>query len=149
MKKLIKRLELLSEVASFKYIDKIKDVMSKFDSAREFGKFKLRGFGAKSSSDIVSIIDRNSRTHLDLNEVRKNVDKGGKWYFLHKIDISKVKIEGDIGFTGKEDLSKPIVVGKNNIVLDGRHRVVYARKKGMKELPAYVTAEFLYNEIMK
>jgi hypothetical protein len=126
--------------------NRLKQLAGKFSSADEFDAANLKGYGAKSVSDIAGIIDAASRTRLDLSLVRQEVAKGGQWYFLHKITVADVDplTHGEVTPTGKEDLSKPIVVGANRAVLDGRHRVMLAKKSGIEELPAYIPARLLY-----
>lgn len=127
----------------------MRELMGRYPDAGAFGKANLRGFGAKNPSFISNFIDKNSRTQLDRGSVRGEVGKSS-WYFLHKVPISRVnaRTHGEVTPSGKEDLSLPIVVGAKWNVLDGRHRVMLAKSKGVGELPAYVPAELLYQMLM-
>lgn len=130
-------------------LDKFKKLMAKYPNAEAFGQANLKGFGGKDPSWIASFIDKNSRTHLDRKNVRSEVSRSN-WYFLHKIPVSmaNARTHGEVEPSGKEDLSVPIVVDARGNVLDGRHRVMLAKSKGVGELPAYIPAEMLYKMLM-
>lgn len=129
----------------------MKKVMQKFKSAEEFASSNLAGYGGKTYSAIAHLIDLASMTHINLSKIRKQLKEGGEWYFLHKIKITNLDTEthGKVQPTGKEDLSKPIVIGKNRVIVDGRHRVELAKKKGISELPAIMPAKLLYHLITR
>ncbi len=142
-----KILRKLNESSTRKYLE----LMKQFKTAEEFSKKVSRGgFGGKSPAAIVQIIDKNSRTRLDLSQVRREVEAGGSWYFLDEADVASLDphTHGKVDPSGEEDLTKPIVVGRKGEVLDGRHRVVTAKSKGARTLPAYIPAEMFYNRLM-
>lgn len=108
----------------------------------------LLGFGAKSAAQVLSIIDANSRTELNLAGLRRLL--GDKVYFLHKIEVADVdsSTHGDVEPSGREDLNKPIVVASDGTVIDGRHRVELARHLGVNTLSAYLPADLFYSREM-
>lgn len=125
----------------------MKKVMARFDSAEDFATSKLSGYGGKTASQVAHLIDVASRTRLSMSKVRSEVSAGGEWYFMHKAKVSDLKphSHGKVKPSGKEDLSKPIVLGKGNAILDGRHRVALAKEQGVRELPAIIPAATLYH----
>jgi len=140
-------LRLFVEVATKPVpVGPMKKVMGRFKSAQDFANSKLSGYGAKSAAAIVHMIDTASKSRLNLSKVRQEVSEASNWYFLHKVKVSILKpgTHGKVEPSGKEDLSKPIVVGQRGEILDGRHRVVLAKQRGVRELPAYVPANVLY-----
>ena len=116
-------------------IESVRDLMGKYPHA--------------NVNKIAAFIDKNSRTRLNMHQVKQEVAAGGDWYFLHTVPVSAVRIDthGDVNPDGREDLSRPIVVGAGNVVLDGRHRVALARQRGIRELSAWLPAQMLGENI--
>ena len=128
-----------------RYISLLK---KKFPTKNAFLSADLLGFGAKSSAHMLSIIDANSRTRLNLAGLRSLL--GDKFYFLHNIEVADVdsRTHGDVEPSGREDLNKPIVVASDGTVIDGRHRVELARRQGVNTLSAYIPADLFYSREM-
>jgi len=122
-------------------------IKKKFADKEEFSQANLSGWGGKSGAWIVNYIDTNSRTRLDLNKVRTMVYGEGDWFFLLPIEIANLDHQEVIP-SGAEDLNKPIVIGNNGIVLDGRHRVAMAKDEGKSHLQAWIPASVFYDQIM-
>ena len=104
----------------------------------------------KSVSKIAQHINLATAGHVDMSRVRQEVAAGGEHYFKVKIPLSKLNsgTHGKVTPSGKEDLSKPIVVGAGGAVLDGRHRVELARAQGLTELVAFVPAPMLISKAL-
>ena len=98
-----------------------------------------------TASKIVSYIDANSSSRLNMAKVKAGVADGGDWYFLGVVPVRSLDHEG-VEPSGEEDLRKPIVVGRDGVILDGRHRTALAKQKGVKELPAWRGSAFLLGE---
>ena len=97
----------------------------------------------RSANWILRYIDSNSAGHLNYSGLRELLGKGGEYYFLQEVPLSSLEVRdedlvaNELGDTSFES-DKPIVVGENNFVIDGRHRVVNAKRRGLKTISAYV-----------
>lgn len=132
-------------------VPQMRMVMRKIGNASDFANSDLGGYGGKSVSYVAGIIDKNSSGNLNRGAIKSELARFGDWYFLHKIPVSNVNASthGEVELSGSEDLKKPIVVNGKLEVIDGRHRVILARKKNVRELPAYMPATVLYNLIVR
>jgi len=121
-------------------------LMARFGSADEFESANLGGFGAKSDAAISESIWSATRGRPDMGSVRREVQSNGRWWFLDEVDVWDVDpgTHGPVVAQGDEDLKRPIVVGLDTGVLDGRHRVMLARERGVGTLPAYIPAAVFY-----
>jgi hypothetical protein len=128
-------------------LDQWRKLGSKFDSSKKFAASNLKGYGAKSPAQVAAHIQTNSATKVDTDGIRKNLSASGDWYIHHKIAVSDVDhmTHGSVESSGKEDLSKPIVVNHKGEVIDGRHRVHLALKQGITHLPAIMPAKMFHD----
>ena len=142
-----------SSIKGFKYAEKLEEWAKKqgFKTASEFASADLGRVGAKGVSHVAAYMDRESRGRLNKKAVTENLSESGNWYFLHVIDVDKADpgTHGKVTPTGKEDLSKPIVVNHKGEVLDGRHRVELARKRGIGQLKVYMPASLYFDTEIK
>jgi len=90
----------------------------------------------KSVSFILSHIDKNSRSKLRLSDLRRHLTEQGKWWVLETIKVADLR--SSVVPTGKENMAVPIVIGRDKEIIDGRHRVAMAQKKGLKKIQSYV-----------
>ena len=118
-------------------------------SREAFAKSDLKGTGAKNTAHVVAEIVKNSRGRVNRAALTAALSKSGDHHYLHSIDLESVDAHthGEVEASGKEDLTKPIVVDHEGKILDGRHRVMLARKRGLAELPAYLPASLLYEKL--
>lgn len=104
-----------------------------FESSRE----------VRSANWILRYIDSHTKGHLNYSGLREILGKGGEYYFLKEVPVSSLEIQdedlvsSELGDSNFES-DKPIVVGEDNFVIDGRHRVVNAKRKGLETIWAYV-----------
>jgi hypothetical protein len=135
-------------VEGFKHADKLKDWVEArgIKDSATFAARDLGGTGAKSTASVLSHIDTNTMGRIDLARIRSELSKTGNWHYLHKVSVKSVdtKTSGGVEPSGKEKLSVPIVINAKGVVVDGRHRVELARKRGIEELPAYMPASRYY-----
>jgi hypothetical protein len=133
---------------------KMKKYLSRFDSAEDFKENGVRaGIGGVKISEILQYIDKNSENYLDKSEIRRELSKAGQYYFLYEINPRKLDIqdEGDLETADydSESLEKPVVVGKDYFLIDGRHRTLVAIGLGRKKIKAYLPPEILYKELIR
>lgn len=133
-----------------KISNKVKNSISKFNNEDDFVNTSPK-MGAKSVSDILGYIDQNTNGQLNFDEVRNSIGET-KSFFKDKINIDNLNIQdADIVANenidrGNIDLSKPIVVDAKGNIVDGRHRVVFAKQNGITELDAYIPANMFYQK---
>lgn len=125
----------------------------KFGSAEEFAASVNRpGFGGKSVADLFGMIDNNSHNHLDADAIKTYLSQGGDYYYLTHVDPKTLEVENEGYLTGihttpfDQSTAKPIVVGNNNFIVDGRHRTVNAKQSDAPRIQAYVPAQHYYNQ---
>lgn len=130
--------------------NRVKNSISKFNNEDDFVNTSPK-MGAKSVSDILGYIDQNTNGQLNFDEVRNSIGET-KSFFKDKINIDNLNIQ-DADIVAKEninrgniDLSKPIVVDAKGNIIDGRHRVVFAKQNGITELDAYIPANMFYQK---
>jgi hypothetical protein len=123
-----------------------------FKTAKEYDEaVKDGGYGNMSISEMKGIIDRNTKGALDFRKLEKELQEGGQSYFLTKVDPTTLKIEdletvkSEMGKYGKDSSTKPIVVGKDGYIIDGRHRALRAINE-KQEISAYVPATEIWNK---
>ena len=133
-----------------KISNKVKNSISKFNNEDDFVNTSPK-MGAKSVSDILGYIDQNTNGQLNFDEVRNSIGET-KSFFKDKINIDNLNIQ-DADIVANEnidreniDLSKPIVVDAKGNIVDGRHRVVFAKQNGITELDAYIPANMFYQK---
>ncbi len=104
--------------------------------------------GDATVSDILGHISAASEGGIDLKRIRKQLMEGGETYFLYKVSPTDLDIEEaeTVDYEGY-DYEKPIVVGKDGYVIDGRHRSLAAISEGATEMPAYISAKELYRQV--
>ncbi len=121
-------------------------VPAKWGTAEAFAEANLGGFGAKDVSAVVAHIDAASASRVDTAKLRTELSQTGKWFYQHKVKLSAVDAgtHGKVEPSGKEDLTRPIVINHKGEVIDGRHRVLLARQQGLTELPAFIPAKRFY-----
>lgn len=133
-----------------KISNKVKNSISKFNNEDDFVNTSPK-MGAKSVSDILGYIDQNTNGQLNFDEVRNSIGET-KSFFKDKINIDNLNIQdADIVANenidrGNIDLSKPIVIDAKGNIVDGRHRVVFAKQNGITELDAYIPANMFYQK---
>lgn len=132
---------------------KMKKYLTKFDNAEDFKENGVRaGIGGVRVSELLGYINKNSTDYLDKSKIRKELADGGQYYFLYEVDPRKLDIQdkGDLEIDSydKESLEKPIVVGDDYFIIDGRHRALVAMKEGMSKINAYLSPKVLYRELM-
>lgn len=99
----------------------------------------------KSANWILKHIDINSKGHLNYSQLRSEIAAGGAFYTLKEIPLEPLDVQDEdlvndeIKDTFSSDI--PIVVGNDNYVIDGRHRVVNAKRKGETSIMAWVPVE--------
>ena len=118
-----------------KISNKVKNSISKFNNEDDFVNTSPK-MGAKSVSDILGYIDQNTNGQLNFDEVRNSIGET-KSFFKDKINIDNLNIQ-DADIVANEnidrrniDLSKPIVIDAKGNIVDGRHRVVFAKENGI------------------
>jgi len=131
-------------VEGFEYADKLAMWVEDqgIEDAATFAAADLGGTGAKDTNEVTTHIENNTSGQIDRAGARAELSKTGDWHYLHKVSVDAVdtKTHGDVEPSGEEDLDVPIVINAKGEVIDGRHRVELARKRGIKELPAYMPA---------
>lgn len=133
--------------------EKLKKLAQRFGSAEEFAAYVDRpGFGGKSIAEITEMIDNNSHNHLDVNAIKTTLAQGGQQYYLTHVDPKSLYVQDEGHLEGvrseafDQSKAKPIVVGDNKFIVDGRHRNVNAKKSGSGRILAYVPAKHFYNQ---
>lgn len=121
-----------------------------FKTYKEFKDQLQMGIGQLSISEIVSEIDKHSEGRLDFNQIRKAL--GNYDYFPMIIDIKIPKMDDKNGMVDIKTLDfkdRPIVIGPDREIIDGRHRTLMAKKKGSKKIRAYVPDNIMWKIIKK
>jgi hypothetical protein len=140
-----------------KYAEGMRDYLTRFSGADAFARSVSRPPLAQSVSNVAGIMDAASYTRLDMDHIRDVLESYADWYFLYEIPVDEADWQAlhtstspvhVVEPSGKEDLTKPIIVGSDGEVIDGRHRVLLARKRGIEVLPAYIPADRLYALLM-
>tara|TARA_R110002012_G_scaffold168367_1_gene331838 strand:- start:1300 stop:7536 length:6237 start_codon:yes stop_codon:yes gene_type:complete len=116
--------------------------------SESFARSNLAGTGAKRTSHVVEHVVRNSQAGVNPRKLHDELSQSGDWHYLHRVDVGDVDAgtHGKVVPSGKEDLTKPVVVNHKGEVIDGRHRVELARERGIRHLPAYVPAKYLFEK---
>ena len=97
--------------------------------------------GKKTTSDrVADIINRNSDGHLDIREVKKRLRKESEFFVSKRVDIKDLHgfEDLDVDFTLANPNKGRIVVGRNGVIYDGRHRVAFAKHGGQTTIEAWV-----------
>lgn len=131
---------------------KIEDII--FEEAKDIDDYE-KIFNEEVTSnvgDIASMIGRNSDSNINYSAMRDKLREGGNYYVKTKINPRTLDIQ-DSDLVQRDNLTRkiplneetpPIVVGKDNFVIDGRHRALQAIQDGLDEINAYVPARKYY-----
>ena len=127
----------------------LRSLLRRYSSAEEFEASDLSGFGAKSDVGIIELIVSQTRGRVNMRALREGISGHGRWWFLTEVSSRDVDAgtHGTVAPSGEEDLRRPIVIGSGGEVLDGRHRVMAARERGVDLLPAYAPAGYVYRQL--
>jgi len=82
--------------------------------------------------------------------LQRQLSSTGYWHYQHKVNVGDVKVGLEVeASTDPKALLTPVVVDHEGRIVDGGDRVLLAREKGIKEIPAYVPAHYLYSEFKR
>lgn len=93
--------------------------------------------------ELMAMIDDKPHNHLDVEHIQQALREGGDVYVLRQVDPNTLGVEyheslNDTTPDFDPSKAKPIIVGRNGFVIDGRHRVMSAIKSGVRIIDAYV-----------
>jgi SPP1 gp7 family putative phage head morphogenesis protein len=104
-----------------------------------------------TSGNVAEFMDRNTEGRIDVQDIKRRLEKESKYFVSTDVDISRLKglDDIDVDLTRAVPAKGEIIVGRDGFIYDGRHRAAFARAKGQKTIKAWVPIEVPGKKVAK